>query len=102
MVTTPDRHTVPKRSAKAAWQVVDHELVILRTDAQELMGVNESARHLWELVDGTRDLDMIATELARHYRQPVNRVRDDVVVFVAELAELGVLTLVSPEVSDGR
>jgi hypothetical protein len=92
-------NVVPTRAPTTIWQVVDGELVILRTDAQELMGMNESARRVWDLIDGSRDVSAIAHELADHYDEPVDRVRDDVVSFISEMAELGVLTTEPPGVA---
>ena len=97
----PEPDAVPVRSASAAWQVVDSELVILRTDARELVGVNDAARRVWDLVDGTRTVEQVAAELAASYGEPSDRALDDVRSFVAELVELNLLALVSTEKRDG-
>ena len=90
---TADRSTVPARATNIAWQVIDGELVILRIDADELVGINEVGATVWDLVDGKRSVDGIAGEIAAHYDVDRDTALRDTDTFLHELEDMGAVDL---------
>jgi hypothetical protein len=86
------RATVPVRTQGIAWQIVDGELVLLLIDNDELVGINESGAAIWDLTDGQRDVNSIASELADRYEVDPEATREDAQRFLDELTSLGAIT----------
>ena len=76
-----------------AWQTVDGETVLVRTELQEVLGLNDVGGRIWELVDGRRSIAQILETIASEHDLPASEVRADVLEFVAELLSLRILTL---------
>lgn len=83
----------PERSRSTAWQSIDGELVLLRVRARELLGLNEVARRIWELADGTRAVQQIAGIVAAEFDVPLEVAEADTARFVEELIGLDALQL---------
>jgi len=77
---------VPVRTAAAAWQRVDGEMVLMQADAGELLGLNAVGARAWELVDGVRSLDDIARTIAAEFAVDEPRALRDLEAFFADLA----------------
>jgi hypothetical protein len=73
------------RSAAAAWQRVDGEMVLMQADAGELLGLNPVGARAWELVDGVRSLDEIAGTIAVEFGADERVVLRDLETFFGEL-----------------
>jgi hypothetical protein len=82
-----------ERSRSTAWQSIDGELVLLRVRARELLGLNEVARRIWELADGTRAVQQIAAIVAAEFDVPPEVAEADTARFVEELIGLDALKL---------
>src|SRR5262249_56128612 len=83
----------PERARSTAWQKIDGELVLLRVRARELLGLNPVAQRIWELADGTRDVEEISALLAAEFEVTAEVARADTARFVDELVQLGALEL---------
>ena len=90
---TADRSTIPARATNVAWQVIDGELVILRLDADELVGINEVGGTVWDLVDGERSIAGIAGKIAAHYDVDRDTALRDTDNFLRELESMGAVDL---------
>jgi pyrroloquinoline quinone biosynthesis protein D len=87
----PTASAVPERSRGAEGLSVGGDFVVLDGQGQMLRGLNATGAAVWELTDGRRTLDEIASEIARRYRAPQPRVLDDVVEFARMLAARGLI-----------
>jgi hypothetical protein len=72
------------------------EIVVYSPATSQAASLNESARAIWELCDGTRSIDDICTELAQWTRLPAAQLRDDVRNAVDRLRALDLLINDSP------
>jgi Coenzyme PQQ synthesis protein D (PqqD) len=72
-----------------AWQTIDHELVLLECDGNQLMGINDAGAHIWALMDGVRTIADIARAMAEEFDAPFETLVADVRAFVQELKTLG-------------
>ena len=60
-------------------------------DMQNIFAVNVVAGFVWERMDGKRTLDEIAREVAQHFEVSECVARSDVLEFVGELSEAGLI-----------
>jgi len=73
------------------YQLFD-ELVLYRASTSQAASLNESARAIWELCDGTRTIEDICLELANPLGLQPDLLRGDVCNGVSRLRELGFLS----------
>lgn len=73
------------------YQLFD-ELVLYRPGIAQAASLNESARAIWELCDGTRTIEDICVELARSVGVEPAELREDVRKGVIHLRDLGLLS----------
>ena len=90
--TVATLNRVPERSLSTAWQVVEGELVLLRLKHDQLLGLNEVARRIWELCDGTRTIAQIAEALAQEFDVSIEVAAADSGRFIDELATMAVIS----------
>jgi hypothetical protein len=67
------------------------EMVIYRPSTSQAASLNESARAIWELCDGTRTMEEICLELAKPLGLQPAQLREDVWTGVGRLCDLGLL-----------
>jgi hypothetical protein len=72
-------------------RVIEGEIIIVPlisgigdTD-DELYTLNDSAREIWDLLDGQRDIVAIAAELSGVYDAPLDEIKEDISGLVKEL-----------------
>jgi len=82
---------VPHRSRGVAWQVLDGELVLLRAIDNELLGLNEVGRRVWELSDGTRSIGQIVEALIVEFHVPARQAAADTCQFNDDLVAIRAL-----------
>ena len=70
-----------QRNSELATKKIEHELVILSPDDTKMYTLNEVARRIWELADGTKKLEEIIKQIASEYNIPVERIERDTSVF---------------------
>ena len=82
-------------------RIIAGELVIVPIAAgigdmdDELYTLNDTARAIWERLDGTRDLASVAAELAGEYSADASLVERDVLGLASELAGRNMLVAAS-------
>lgn len=89
MSITPDSRV--KRTAKASWQDIEGETVLLVLHEEKLMGLNGVAGRIWQLADGTRTVGQIAASITRDFEGPKERILEDTLSFVRSLAARGLV-----------
>ena len=72
------------------YDVLD-EMVVYCPDSMQAASLNESARAIWELCDGTRTIEDICTELASQVGLPKEQLQDDVNSVIDRLRQLDFL-----------
>lgn len=69
------------------------EMVVYHPATFQAASLNESAREIWELCDGTRTIEHICLELARPRGIEPAQLREDVMRGVSRLCDLGFFVL---------
>ena len=87
------KHSVLRRADRTAWQTFDGRVVVLDIPSRTMFGLNPTAAHVWQELDGERDLDSIASTLADNHQLPHARVSSDVIAFAEQLLARGCIEL---------
>jgi hypothetical protein len=85
--------SILRRADRTAWQTFDSRVVVLDIPSRTMLGLNETAAHVWQQLDGERDLDSIAQMLADNNGLLPARVCRDVIAFAEALLERGCIEL---------
>lgn len=86
---------IPKPIAGVTGQVVDGEAVLVLPEKGEVKVLNEVGARIWELVDGTRKIGQIAEQLTEDFEVDIQKAQNDVVEFLQQLEQKGVIQLES-------
>jgi coenzyme PQQ synthesis protein D (PqqD) len=68
-------------------------MVIYDAVTSQAASLNETARLIWELCDGTRTVDALSAELAQHFEMPVDEITASVREALERLCELQLVTV---------
>lgn len=80
---------MPRQRPDVVLQQVGGDAILIDGRTQQAHVINGAAARLWELCDGQRDIDEIATEFGAPFEMSGADVRDDVVAGLDALAALG-------------
>jgi len=87
------RDTVYKPSEDLVVREIDGQLIIVPIGAgigdmeDELYALNDTARAVWAMLDGSRTLGSVVDELAEEYATPAEEIDADVVGLLGELVK---------------
>jgi hypothetical protein len=82
-------------------RLIEGELIIVPLTAgignmeNDFFALDETGKAIWTLLDGKRTVAEVVTELKRSYRTPLDRIRRDVLGFIAELAKRKIIVDIS-------
>ena len=79
--------TVLVRSDRLSWRVLDGEALILHPSAGTLHRLNDTGTRLWELLDGARSLEAIATTLTDEYEITADDALEQLLALAGDLVE---------------
>lgn len=79
------------RNDDIAWRRIEDEIVVIANDGKTVHILNKTTAYIWELCDGTRNLDEIAACLFERFDVPLEEVSADIQNVTAELQELRLL-----------
>ncbi len=73
------------------YRVIDDEAVVIRQDAGEVLGLNDVGARLLELIDGKTSVKVLLEKMADEFEIDRSRLEQDVLGFLQELGEAGVI-----------
>jgi hypothetical protein len=71
---------------------IDDEVVLMRLSDGDFFSLEGTARAVWLAIDGTRDREAIARELAESFDAPLDAVLADCARFLDDLAAAGLIS----------
>ena len=71
--------------------VIDDEIVVMQLDSGVFFSLRDSARRIWELLDGTRDHPALLAELTREFGGNPAEIIAEADTFLAQLGDAGLL-----------
>jgi pyrroloquinoline quinone biosynthesis protein D len=83
----------PKHSEATASRIIDDEAVIVLPDEGTVEILNETGALIWQLSDGRRSVENIASLVASEFEVSDEEARSDVETFVNELVSKGIMVL---------
>lgn len=87
------KNVIFSRKDDVVYKVIDNEAVILTVNDSVLHTLNEVGTFIWELLDGERDAESIASSLSEEFDVSFEQARDDVDRFLRELLRRDLLTV---------
>jgi hypothetical protein len=85
-----DSYPVP--NAGVVGRIVDGEAVLVLSEQGQVKVLNEVGARIWTLADGTRTLRDIAAAICAEYDVDPAQAEADVLEFVGQLAERGIVS----------
>lgn len=84
-----------KKGEDTPWNIVDDEVVLLNLDSGHYYSLNNSGRHIWELLDGKNKISDIIQAICTDFEVEPNEATKDVNILVDELLKEGLASAVS-------
>ena len=84
------------------WRIIDQETVIISKDGKFLHRLNEVGTEIWKLADGSFTTDEIISHVLSEFDVSMQIARQDVLKFIEDLSQLGLLELSSTENQSGE
>lgn len=82
---------IPKIGPNVAWQIVDGEAIVVDLASGTTIGLNPAGTLLWSRIDGDRNLDALAAELAASFAVPEPIAHDHTEEFLREMSRRTVI-----------
>ena len=89
-----DRNSRVQRKADVPWKQLDETVVILDLASGDFFELDEVAGHIWKALDGAATLAEIGQALATEYGIANDTALSDVMAFVGDLWDKGVVVRV--------
>ena len=70
---------------------VDDEVVVMHLASGDFFSLTDTARAIWERIDGAHTREAIIAALAEEYGEPVDRIAPEIDEFLARLRHAGLL-----------
>ena len=84
--------TVPKKLAdQFSDTIIDDEVVVMHLASGDFFSLKDSAKAIWEQIDGARSRDAIVAELAREYGMAPEQIALEVDEFLGRLRNAGLV-----------
>jgi len=82
-----NNNVIPKSNPDIIGRVVDNEAVLVMPKQGKVKVLNEVGAAIWELIDGERSIQQIATELCTQFEIDPSTAEADTIKFIADLYE---------------
>ena len=86
-----DLNNIPRLKPDVRYRVIDDQAIIVCQDKGEIIAVNEVGSLVLDAVDGKTSVTLIIGMLASSYDVPLETLQKDVLEFIAEMLDSGVL-----------
>jgi pyrroloquinoline quinone biosynthesis protein D len=80
-----------KDPAKFVETNIEDETVVMALETGDFFSLKDTAKAIWDKIDGTRDRDAIVASLAEDYGVEEAEIADEIDDFLAELDTVGLL-----------
>ena len=87
---------LPAPTLGSVYRVYGTDAVVISPDEGMVRLLNITATRIWQLVDGSRSVDAIATALTQEFEVDFQHARESVIRLLMELSEKKLITWVDP------
>ena len=81
----------PVQKEDVIWRRVGDTIVVIDEDGLSSHVLNKTASFIWELCDGKKNIDDIASKINEHFEVSLEDARDDTVETIENLSRAGIL-----------
>ena len=74
------------------WRQIGDEIVIIRDNGLSTHVLNKTAGYIWEMCDGTCDVNAITDNICERFDVPTSQASADVIATINQLTEIGLLS----------
>ncbi len=90
------------RSPQTASRIIEGEAVIIVPREDKVKVLNGIGSRIWELLNGTRDIEQITSEITSEFDVPHDEALKDIMEFINELYQKNMVVLLnSPKDNNG-
>jgi hypothetical protein len=79
------------RDEKAIWRRIGDDVVVIKDDGLSTHVLNKTAAQVWDLCDGTHDIDEIVTILCERFEVTIDQARTDVSEIMEKMLQVNIL-----------
>jgi hypothetical protein len=79
------------RAEEAIWRRIGDDIVVLKDDGLSTHVLNKTGGFIWELCDGTLDIDEIAARLCERFDVTIEQAKADIEEFIKKLSDVGII-----------
>ncbi|MGQ9611166.1 MAG: PqqD family protein [bacterium] len=79
------------RNENYIWRIIDGETIIMSPYGDKLYALNDMGTFIWELLDGSKTIEDIVSNILKDYDIEKNIVYNDVIRFIEKLLENNIL-----------
>ena len=83
--------TVFRRCGDVRYRIIDDEAVVVRQEAGEVLGLNQTAARLLDLIDAKSTVQDLIDTMAEEFATERPVLEEDVIKFLRELLHTGVI-----------
>ena len=77
-----DNHTIPKHHADVVYKTIDEETVLVLPATGKVTILNNVGSTIWELINGTNSIELIAEELCKQFTVDMGTALKDTFEFI--------------------
>lgn len=99
-MTSPEQYIAPDK--RTASRIIEKEAVILTPQDSMLHTLNPIGSRIWELADGTKTSEEIATIVSAEFEVEKAVAEADILEFAEELQAKGMMTIQETPVAEGK
>lgn len=78
------------RGENVIWRQIDDEIVVVSDDGQTLCTLNKTATLVWLMLDGTRDIEAITTDICERFNISFKDAYNDVSIIIDGFVQTGI------------
>lgn len=77
--------TILNKKKKLPWRNIENNIIIVDLDREKVLDLDNSAKEIWELIDGKKSITDIAENLIEKYDISKQDIVKDIISFINEL-----------------
>lgn len=88
---------IPQKNTELIWRALDDGTVIIDPDKGDMKVLNQVGARAWELADGTRSINQIASLISQDFKVTTADALADLTEYFSDLEKKGLLSWLEPD-----
>ena len=91
--------SVPQKSSNIVFRKIEDEYILVpmlasSAEVEHIFSLNKVGADVWERINGEKTAGEIVDELIREYEETQDRIKDDVLSFLSDIAEAKIIEVI--------